>query len=141
MPWPARRNIRNLPKDGGSRDYYYVDGSPVAADVWIHGNATQTAKAADGSEWSTVVAGGLRQGGSAYYALDVTDPAAAGYPQLPLGVPEGRRGGLDHQLPGRDLGHADHHQGEGRDQRRRRTSAGSRSSPAATTRRATPTTR
>jgi type IV pilus assembly protein PilY1 len=81
MPWPVRRNIRNLPKDSGSRDFYYVDGSPVAADVWIHGSATQTAKAADGSEWNTVVAGGLRQGGSAYYAIDVTDPSAAGYPQ------------------------------------------------------------
>jgi type IV pilus assembly protein PilY1 len=80
MPWPVRRNIRNLPKDGGNRDFYYVDGSPVAADVWIHSNATQTAKAADGSEWHTVVAGGLRQGGRAYYAIDVTDPSAAGYP-------------------------------------------------------------
>ncbi len=81
MPWPVRRNIRNLPKDSGSRDFYYVDGSPVAADIWIHGNATQTAKAADGSEWHTVLAGGLRQGGRAYYAIDVTDPSAGGFPQ------------------------------------------------------------
>jgi type IV pilus assembly protein PilY1 len=81
MPWPARRNIRNLPRDGGNRDFYYVDGSPAAADVWTHSTATQTAKAANGSEWSTVLAGGLRQGGRAYYAIDVTDPSAAGYPQ------------------------------------------------------------
>jgi len=85
MPWPVRRNIRNLPKDSGSRDFYYVDGSPVAADVWIHNTATQlsteTAKAADGSEWHTVLAGGLRQGGKAYYAIDVTDPSAVDYPQ------------------------------------------------------------
>ena len=82
MPWPVRRNIRNLPIDGGARDFYYVDGSPVAADVWIHSTATQlsTAKAASGSEWKTVVAGGLRQGGKAYYALDVTNPAAGAYP-------------------------------------------------------------
>jgi Tfp pilus tip-associated adhesin PilY1 len=81
MPWPVRRNIRNLPKDSGSRDFYYVDGSPAAADVWIHSSATQTAKAADGSEWHTLLTGGLRQGGRAYYAIDVTDPSAGGYPQ------------------------------------------------------------
>ncbi len=81
MPWPVRRNIRNLPRDSGTRDYYYVDGSPAAADVWIHGNATQTTKVADGSEWHTVVAGGLRQGGKSYYAIDVSDPSSAGYPQ------------------------------------------------------------
>lgn len=82
MPWPVRRNIRNLPRDTGTRDYYYVDGSPAAADVWIHSTATQAsgAKATDGSEWRTVLAGGLRQGGRGYYALDVTDPAASGYP-------------------------------------------------------------
>lgn len=80
MPWPARRNIRNLPRDGGSRDFYFVDGSPAAADVWIHSSPTQTTKAADGSEWKTVLAGGLRQGGSSYYALDITDPSDASYP-------------------------------------------------------------
>lgn len=82
MPWTARRNIRHLPKDGGSRDYYFVDGSPVAADLWFRSSDTQlpSAKAADGSEWKTVLAGGMRQGGSSYYALDITDPEAAGYP-------------------------------------------------------------
>jgi len=82
MPWPARRNIRHLPKDGGTRDYYFVDGSPVAADLWFRSSDTQlpTAKAADGSEWKTVLAGGLRQGGSSYYALDITDPDGSGYP-------------------------------------------------------------
>jgi type IV pilus assembly protein PilY1 len=43
---------------------YYVDGSPVEADV----------KFADGT-WRTVVVGGLNRGGRGYYALDVTDPA------------------------------------------------------------------
>ena len=32
------------------------------------------------AEWKTVVAGGLRQGGNSYYALDVTDPTSASYP-------------------------------------------------------------
>lgn len=80
MPWPARQNARHMPIDGGARDYYYVDGSPAAADVWFYGSPTQTAKAPDGSEWRTILTGGLRQGGRAYYALDVTDPSAPGYP-------------------------------------------------------------
>lgn len=80
MPWPARQRARQLPIDTGSRDYYFVDGSPAAADVWIHGTATQTAKAADGSEWRTILMGGLRQGGRAYYALDITDPEDSSYP-------------------------------------------------------------
>jgi type IV pilus assembly protein PilY1 len=37
-------------------------------------------KAPDGSEWKTVLIGGLRQGGKGYYALDITNPAAASYP-------------------------------------------------------------
>ena len=32
-------------------------------------------KASDGSEWRTVMIGGLRQGGPIYYALDMTDEA------------------------------------------------------------------
>jgi type IV pilus assembly protein PilY1 len=80
MPWPARQQIRQLPKDGGTRDYYFVDGSPVAADVWVGGSPTQTVKAASGNEWKTVLAGGLRQGGNAYYAMDVTNPSSGSYP-------------------------------------------------------------
>jgi type IV pilus assembly protein PilY1 len=76
MPWPARQNIRHKPLDTGNRDYYYVDGSPTAADVWLYSNYTIGSKLANGSEWRTVLVGGLRQGGEAYYALDVTDPAA-----------------------------------------------------------------
>ena len=82
MPWPVRRNARYIPTQSGSRTYYAVDGSPAAADVWFYSSGTQlpTAKAADGHEWHTVLMGGLRQGGNAYYALDVSDPSAAGYP-------------------------------------------------------------
>jgi len=80
MPWPVRQNARHLPLDGGGRDYYGVDGSPAAADVWFNSSPTQTVKAANGSEWRTVLAGGLRQGGRAYYALDITDPSDPDYP-------------------------------------------------------------
>jgi len=80
MPWPVRQNARHFPIDSGGRDYYGVDGSPAAADVWFNSSPIQTVKAVDGSEWRTVLAGGLRQGGRAYYALDITDPSAPNFP-------------------------------------------------------------
>jgi type IV pilus assembly protein PilY1 len=51
---------------------YYVDGSPKVADVWLDAN-NDGIKAADGSEWRTVLVGGFRQGGEGLYALDITD--------------------------------------------------------------------
>jgi type IV pilus assembly protein PilY1 len=42
---------------------YNVDATPTAGDVF------------DGTNWHTIVVGGLNKGGRAYYALDVTDPA------------------------------------------------------------------
>jgi type IV pilus assembly protein PilY1 len=41
----------------------YVDGPITVGDVY------------DGSDWRTVLVGGLGRGGRAYYAIDVTDPA------------------------------------------------------------------
>lgn len=75
MPWPSRQTIRELPRDAGGRDFYFVDGSPTVSDVWSYPSATTVGKNPDGSEWSTLLVGGLRQGGEAYYALDVTDPS------------------------------------------------------------------
>ena len=42
---------------------YFVDGSPIAADVKTFGT------------WKTIVVFGLRRGGNYYYALDITDIA------------------------------------------------------------------
>jgi len=42
---------------------YFVDGSPMSADVYV------------GGSWMTILAGGLNGGGQGYYALDITDPA------------------------------------------------------------------
>lgn len=75
MPWPARKNIAELPRDVGNRDYYFVDGSPRVSDAWLYTNPTVGTKQPSGSEWATVLVGGMRQGGEAYYALDVTDPS------------------------------------------------------------------
>jgi len=55
----------NYGNDSGSSAVphrYYVDGSPMVADARI------------GSDWKTVLAGGLNGGGQGYYALDITDP-------------------------------------------------------------------
>jgi len=87
MPWWVRRTIKNLPLDLGNRDYYFVDGSPAVADVWLyddHRAADLTdagsTKDPNGNEWATVAVGGLRQGGPVYYALDITDPSSTSYP-------------------------------------------------------------
>jgi Tfp pilus tip-associated adhesin PilY1 len=81
MPWPGRQNVKNLPNDTGNRDLYFVDGSPSVADAWFYTNATSAAKADNGSEWHTVLIGGMRQGGETYYALDISDPNALSYPE------------------------------------------------------------
>lgn len=78
MPWEARKNIKRLYVDDPTARTYYVDGSPQVVDTWIRSSATDTTKAS--TEWKSVLIGGMRQGGRAYYALDVTDPTAAGYP-------------------------------------------------------------
>ncbi len=47
---------------GQSISIYGVDGSPAVKDIFING------------AWKTVLLGGLRQGASGYYALDITNP-------------------------------------------------------------------
>ena len=53
---------------------YHVDSAPRVADVWIDGNVDGVKQS---SEWRTVLVSGLRKGGSAYFALDVTDPGSS----------------------------------------------------------------
>jgi type IV pilus assembly protein PilY1 len=52
--------LKNLTVASNQHDFY-VDGSPVAADIKI------------GSTWKTIVVFGERRGGASYYALDITD--------------------------------------------------------------------
>jgi Tfp pilus tip-associated adhesin PilY1 len=85
MPYPARQNIKFLPYDLPPRDYYYVDGSPSVADVWMYPNETALPGGlTDWSSWHTVLVGGMRQGGEVIYALDITNPdgvsGGPGYP-------------------------------------------------------------
>ncbi|MDR0259419.1 MAG: hypothetical protein LBI76_06395, partial [Comamonas sp.] len=58
MPEMAR--LASVDYDTAHR--YFVDGSPVVAD--IH----------DGSAWKTILVGGFNKGGKGYYALDITNP-------------------------------------------------------------------
>ncbi len=51
-----------------SNSEYYVDGAPTIDDMYIQ-TLGATAPA-----WRTILAGGERQGGSGYFALDVSDP-------------------------------------------------------------------
>lgn len=48
---------------------YYVDGSPISADVYI------PVESAGESAWRTILVGALGGGGQGLYALDVTDPS------------------------------------------------------------------
>ena len=56
------------------RNYYFVDGSPVVADVWLRSNNTDYTRQTD--EWTTISIIGFREGGEGYLALDVTDPSS-----------------------------------------------------------------
>ncbi len=44
--------------------HYYVDSTPLPADVYIDG------------AWKTILVGGLGKGGNSYYAIDITTPGA-----------------------------------------------------------------
>ena len=54
--------------------YFLLDGTPVAGDADL-GNAGSTGNS--GTNWATIVVGGLAKGGRGYYALDVTSTTAS----------------------------------------------------------------
>lgn len=57
---------------------FYVDSSPTAADVCL--DASNCGKGTeDAAHWKTVVISGERDGGRAYFALDITDTANPKY--------------------------------------------------------------
>lgn len=71
IPSMVMPNLYKLADKGYDlRHQFYVDGSPVAADICFQNCATATA-----SDWKTILVGGLNLGGMGYYALDITDPA------------------------------------------------------------------
>lgn len=60
----------------GYQHRFTVDGSLTAWDVEFSANGNTSSDSA--SRWRTLLVGGLRAGGSGYYALDVTEPELAG---------------------------------------------------------------
>jgi len=59
-------------KNYSSNHQYYVDGSPVIGDICPNAPASTCT----GSQWKTILVGGLNAGGRGYYALDITNPAS-----------------------------------------------------------------
>jgi type IV pilus assembly protein PilY1 len=62
IPQTVFGNLKRLPEQNYTHTYF-VDGSPNTNDVYF------------GSDWHTVLVGGLNLGGQGIYALDITDPA------------------------------------------------------------------
>lgn len=67
-------SLNNLSSRQGFVHRFYVDGTPLAADV----DFSNTASGSGSPSWRTILVGGLGKGGSGYYALDVTDPIPSG---------------------------------------------------------------
>lgn len=63
VPFTALRNIHRL-IDPSYKHWSFVDNTPVLGDAYLN------------SEWKSVLIGGMRYGGQAFYALDVTDTDA-----------------------------------------------------------------
>jgi hypothetical protein len=70
-PRTAMPSLVDLATDTSHK--YTVDGNPAVADVFIDPvhNGSPTL---DERLWRTVMVGGMRRGGNAYYALDITQP-------------------------------------------------------------------
>ncbi|MER2513059.1 MAG: PilC/PilY family type IV pilus protein [Nitrosomonas ureae] len=66
IPSVVYENLSRLTdKNYNANHRYFVDGSPMTADVYYSST----------SSWRTVLVGGLNGGGQGYYALDITNPA------------------------------------------------------------------
>ena len=54
--------------------HYYVDGSPVTADVCVNGSGSGSCDGTVNDNWMTMLVGGLNAGGKGVYALDISNP-------------------------------------------------------------------
>ena len=66
-------DLSNLSMKTAFNHKYYVDGTPVAADVDFNNIDGVTS----GGDWRTILVGGLGKGGRGYYALDVSSPTVS----------------------------------------------------------------
>lgn len=76
-----------------------VDGTLSVADVFIDPDHTGTPDS-DEREWRTIMLGGLREGGSSYFALDITQPdRVEDGTNLPLPIDRKLSGNLENRVP------------------------------------------
>jgi type IV pilus assembly protein PilY1 len=66
-------NLNGLSKISGFTHKYFVDGTPAVGDVDMKNTVGANG---NGTDWRTIVVGGLGKGGNGFYALDVTNPSA-----------------------------------------------------------------
>jgi type IV pilus assembly protein PilY1 len=74
VPGVQLPRLHLLPQNS-PRSVYFVDGPISVADAWLSdGTGDDITKTTD--EWATVMITGMREGGTGYLALDITDPGA-----------------------------------------------------------------
>lgn len=74
VPNLVMASLNNLSSKTSFTHQYRVDGTPVSGDVDFKNTSGATGT---GTDWRTILVGGLGKGGRGYYALDVTNPNAA----------------------------------------------------------------
>ena len=74
MPRTVMPTVNLTSQAGASTHRFSVDSSPVVTDVLIDPLFTGGTPVPANREWRTVVVGGLREGGRAYFAIDITEP-------------------------------------------------------------------
>jgi type IV pilus assembly protein PilY1 len=74
VPGVQLDRMKLLPQNS-PRSEFFVDGPISVADAWVgDGTGNDVTKTTD--EWATVMISGMREGGTGYLALDITDPGA-----------------------------------------------------------------
>lgn len=71
--YPNTTSLVNLSLRTGFTHLYYIDATPVSADVDFsntYGNLSNPST----PDWRTILVGGLGKGGRGYYALDISNP-------------------------------------------------------------------
>jgi type IV pilus assembly protein PilY1 len=64
VPTPMLAKLYRLAdKEYATKHEYFVDGTPAVQDIF------------DGTQWRTLLVGGLGAGGRSYYAIDITNPS------------------------------------------------------------------
>lgn len=74
MPRTVMPAVFAMSQAGNTKHDFTVDGSPVAADVFIDPLFTGGTPDPADRQWRSVLLSGMREGGRGYFALDVTQP-------------------------------------------------------------------